>query len=356
MYAKWETEIYVITYVADNNSDGTASSDKKAYKESVTLKGVGFFIRDGYTQDGWSLTPDGEKAYAFGATYADNADLNLYPHWVKDPVVRHFGAVTITEYSDKTVAEIDGEYTGSDTVKIAKDIKVDEVVFNRKFEVGKMSTIMLPFSIDTSKVKGGTFYKFNRVVEENGVRKVKIGYVKTQNLGANTPYLVMPTAETLTFSGKVTFNTDVKPIEVLTNNSWEFVGTKAFKLFDEDPELGNIWGFAGKAQEGVKVGQFVRAGSDVKIKPLRAYLVEHQDVALAKSVGSSLNLVNRDLSNEIDVEIVDENDNVVATGTMDAATGVIRMNSWFDLNGRKLNTKPTTRGTYYYNGKRVIVK
>ena len=356
LFAKWETEVYVITYVADNNSDGTASSDKKAYKESITLKGAGFFIRDGYTQDGWSLTPDGEKAYAFGATYADNADLNLYPHWVKDPVVRHFGAVTITEYSDKTVAEIDGEYTGSGIVEIKKDIHVDQVVFNRKFSIGKMSTIMLPFSIDTSKVKGGTFYKFNRVVEENGVRKVKIGYVKTQNLGANTPYLVMPTAETLTFSGKVTFNTDVKPIEVLTNNSWEFVGTAAFKSFDEDPELGNIWGFAGKAQEGVKVGQFVRAGEQVTIKPLRAYLVEHQDVALTKSVGSSLNLVNRDLSNEIDVEIVDENDNVVATGTMNAATGVIRMNSWFDLNGRKLNTKPTTRGTYYYNGKRVIVK
>jgi hypothetical protein len=180
--------------------------------------------------------------------------------------------------------------------------------------------------------------------------------VKTQNLGANTPYLVMPTAETLTFSGKVTFNTDVKPIEVLTNNSWEFIGTRAYKLFDDDPELGDIWGFAGTAQEGVKVGQFVRAGSDVKIKPLRAYLVEHKNVALAKSAGESLNSASWIVSNELAVEIVDENDNVIATGKMDATTGEIRLNSWFDMNGRKLNAKPTTRGTYYYNGKRVIVK
>ena len=356
LFAKWETEVYVITYVAGNNSDGTASSDKKAYKESVTLKGAGFFTREGYTQNGWSLTPDGDKAYDFGATYADNADLNLYPHWVKDPVVRHFGAVTITEYSDKTVAVIDGEYTDPDTIEIKKDILVDQVVFNRKFTIGKMSTIMLPFSIDTSKVKGGTFYKFNRVAEENGVRKVKIGLVETQNLGANTPYLVMPTAETLTFSGKVTFNTDVKPIEVLTSNSWEFVGTRAFKLFDDDPELGDIWGFAGTAQEGVKVGQFVRAGSDVKIKPLRAYLVEHKNVALAKSAGESLNSASWIVSNELVVEIVDENDNVIATGKMDATTGEIRLNGWFDMNGRKLHAKPTTRGTFYYNGKRVIVK
>jgi hypothetical protein len=264
--------------------------------------------------------------------------------------------VTITEYSDKTVAKIDGDYTGPDTVRIENDIKVDEVVFNRNFEVGKMSTIMLPFSIDTSKVLGGTFYKFNRIAEENGVRKVKIGLVKTQQLGANTPYLIMPKEETLTFSGEVTFNTETAPIEQLVNNSWEFVGTTSFKSFDEDPELGNIWGFAGTAQEGVKVGQFVRAGSGVTIKPLRAYLVEHQNVALAKSASGSLNSMNWDVSYEIDVEIVDENDNVIASGKMNAVTGEIRMNSWFDLNGRKLNAKPTTRGTYYHNGKRVIVK
>ncbi len=268
----------------------------------------------------------------------------------------HYGAVTITEYPDKTVAEIDGEYTGSGIVEIKKDIHVDQVVFNRKFTIGKMSTIMLPFSIDTSKVQGGTFYKFNRIAEENGVRKVKIGLVKTQQLGANTPYLIMPKEETLTFSGEVTFNTETAPIEQLVNNSWEFVGTTSFKSFDEDPELGNIWGFAGTAQEGVKVGQFVRAGSGVTIKPLRAYLVEHQNVALAKSASGSLNSMNWDVSYEIDVEIVDENDNVIASGKMNAVTGEIRMNSWFDLNGRKLNAKPTTRGTYYHNGKRVIVK
>ena len=133
------------------------------------------------------------------------------------------------------------------------------------------------------------------------------------------------------------------------------MGTNAFKSFDDDPELGNIWGFAGQAQKGVNVGQFVRAGQNVTIKPLRAYLVEHKDVAFAKTAGKSFNSGNWGF-NEIDVEIIDENDNVIATGTLDTATDSIRVNNWYDLSGRKLNSKPTTRGTYYYNGKRVIVK
>ena len=356
LFAKWETEVYVITYVADNNSDGTASSDKKAYKESVTLKGAGFFTREGYTQNGWSLTPDGDKAYDFGATYADNADLNLYPHWVKDPVVRHFGAVTITEYSDKTVAVIDGEYTDPDTIEIKKDILVDQVVFNRKFTIGKMSTIMLPFSIDTSKVKGGKFYRFKRVDVVDGLRKVILGSVKTQQIGANTPYLVMPEASEITFEGKTTFNTETDPSETLVNNGWEFKGVYAYKIFGDETAEDDYYGFAGQEREGAKVGQFVKLSKGANAPALRAYLMHHQNSALAKSAGESLGSASWNVSYEIDVVVVDENDNVVETGKLNTLTGEVRMDRWFDLNGRKLNAKPTTRGTYYYNGKRVVVK
>ena len=360
--------------VVGNHLSGALTTSNNYYDEDLKLKGVGKGSETKNTNHKVELVNADDVACALNGgemldgycTVAspwsvgnDNIALNGYgAETISILTVKEtkYGAVTITEYSDKTVAEIDGEYAGSGIVEIKKDIHVDQVVFNRKFTIGKMSTIMLPFSIDTSKVKGGTFYKFNRIAEENGVRKVKIGLVKTQQLGANTPYLIMPKEETLTFSGEVTFNTETAPIEQLVNNSWEFVGTTSFKSFDEDPELGNIWGFAGTAQEGVKVGQFVRAGSGVTIKPLRAYLVEHQNVALAKSASGSLNSMNWDVSYEIDVEIVDENDNVIASGKMNVATGEIRMNSWFDLNGRKLNSKPTTRGTYYYNGKRVIVK
>ena len=85
---------------------------------------------------------------------------------------------------------------------------------------------------------------------------------------------------------------------------------------------------------------------------LNAYLVKHQSQGFAKTFGGSLNKNPA----EIDVEIVDENDNVIETGKMNPVTGEIRMDRWFDMKGRKLNAKPTTRGMYYHNGKRVIVE
>jgi hypothetical protein len=62
------------------------------------------------------------------------------------------------------------------------------------------------------------------------------------------------------------------------------------------------------------------------------------------------------LPDEINVVVQDEQGNVVEQGVMNTKTGEFRMDRWYDLQGRKLNGKPETRGTYYHNGKRVIVK
>lgn len=358
LYAKWEASFYTVSYLAGTNAFGTVSSDKKKHGASIKLKGEGIFTRKDYVQDGWSLTDGGDKVYCLNGSYSGNADLTLYPHWekAKNLVVTHYGAVTVFKYPKKTIAEMDGEYTDADAVTIENDIPVDQVVLNRDFKIGMMSTITLPFSIDTAKVKGGLFYKFNRVASENGVDKVKIARVKTEQLGANTPYLVMPTETNLTFKSGVTLNTTADPSEELTKGDWRFVGTYEYIEFNDHPDLGRIWGFAAQAQKGVKVGQFVKAGKDVKIKSLRAYLLDLRTNALAKSVGESLHSANWNTSNEIVVEIVDENDNVIQTGKLNTVTGEIHMDSWFDLNGRKLNAKPTTRGTYYHNGKREFIK
>ena len=63
-----------------------------------------------------------------------------------------------------------------------------------------------------------------------------------------------------------------------------------------------------------------------------------------------------DLPESMDVVIVDSEGKSIGGGTMNTVTGEIRMDRWFDLQGRKLNGKPTTKGTYYHNGKRVIIK
>ena len=233
---------------------------------------------------------------------------------------------------------------------------MDSVIFNRKFVIGTMSTIMLPFSVDTSKFEGGMIYRFKRVEVKKNVWTVKIGRIYTKNISANTPYLVLPTATDLTFNGAVTLNTSTQPSETLTYDNWEFKGAYAYKAFKDDPEFSHIYGFAGQARKGVRVGEFVKVGTGASIVSLRAYLISHETKALSKKqAGSKINY-NVTVSGEIHVDIVDENDNVVETGVLNTVTGELRMNGWFDVNGRRLNSTPTVRGNYYHNGKHVIIK
>ena len=116
-----------------------------------------------------------------------------------------------------------------------------------------------------------------------------------------------------------------------------------------------MYAFAGQNKDGAKVGQFKKIGTGVKAFPMQAYLVDHDGITLAKSATGSFGH-NISLPDVIDIEIEDENGIVVETGKLNTVAGEVRMDRWFDLKGRKLNSKPTVKGTYYKNGKKVIIK
>jgi hypothetical protein len=63
-----------------------------------------------------------------------------------------------------------------------------------------------------------------------------------------------------------------------------------------------------------------------------------------------------DLPDEIDVEIVNESDQPMAIGKFNTVTGEMKMDRWFDLNGKLLKGKPFTKGIYFHNGNKVLVK
>ena len=357
LYPAWDKVSFTITYAAGTGATGSVSSQKKYYDEGEMLAKAGGFTRNGYSQDGWAIQDGGEKVYGLGATYTENQNVTLYPHWVAGQVdVTYYGPVAIYKYAGsegKTIAVINGEYTGPEELKIPNDIAVDSVVLERKFFAGIMSTIMLPFSIDTANFKGGKVYKFYSVGIYNKTWTVKIKRPFDAKIQANMPYFVMPNETNLTFVGPLTLNTANAP-EAPSSNNWEYRGVYRYKVFGGDPDYGYTYGFAGAERNNKRVGQFVKAGAEAYINPLRAYLINHSK-ALAKSHGS-LNGYNSVISKEIHVEIVDENNNVVDSGTFNTVTGEIRMNGWFDVKGRRLKAKPTARGNYYHNGKLVIVK
>ena len=84
LYAKWEIKTFTVTYMAGEFALEIVEPDVKAYGDTIKLKEASF-TRYGYLQDGWSTKDGGKKKYDLGAEYAADADVALFPHWVKDP-------------------------------------------------------------------------------------------------------------------------------------------------------------------------------------------------------------------------------------------------------------------------------
>ena len=270
-----------------------------------------------------------------------------------------YGALTVNEKNSVKTAVIDGNYTGSEVIDVSGVI-VSSVTFDRQFAVGARSTIMLPFSISVDRVHGGAFYEFAEMSKVDGKWQVGIREVKNgATLVANKPYIFIASESSLTFDvsaeSSVTLNTS--EMQSVTISSWTFAGTYEYLVVGDMADYGRVYGFSGEAKDGVSVGTFVKGGAGATIKPMRAYLV-YNDVgnSAGKTAGSGFGVGAFDLPDEVDVVILDEQGNATERGILDVRTGVIRSGNWYDLQGRRLNSKPTVQGTYYHNGKHLIVK
>ena len=150
-----------------------------------------------------------------------------------------------------------------------------------------------------------------------------------------------------------------------TFGRWEFTGTYSYKAWETgDPELGYVYGFAAKEKEvdgkQIQVGQFVKGKAGAYIRPLRAYLIYSPKKVLTKKSADDTDavLTADELPSTIDVIFLDENGETSAIHSLNTYTGEFSnsVTGWYDMKGRKLDKKPTVRGNYFYNGKKVTVK
>lgn len=356
-------KIYKITYVGTDKSycDSLYTVD-----DNVTLRKPA--DSTGYIFGGWFTNANFEGDAVTGIAKGSTGDTTFYAKWIPESVETKYGAITVTETNSKVDGEIvttrtaviNGNYGGdrtpnpeeADTVEIASDIVVNSVTLDRSFNVNKISTLYIPFEIDTANVKNATVYKFKKVVKEDDRWKFKVA--KAGKVMPNTPYVVLPSASQVTFdiAESVTLNTTTEGEET-TSGAWEFKGLYNYTKFvmdDENP----IYVFANQECSGAKLGEFVKTTEGAWSNPMRAYLVYHKGTALAKSALGDQNSFL--LPSELDIEIEDENGVVVQTGKLNTVTGEVRMDRWFDLKGRNLNSKPTAKGTYYKNGKKTIIR
>lgn len=290
-----------------------------------------------------------------------------------------YGALTITREDDGLIAAFDGTALG--TIAVTYDIKVNAVTFNRTFTPGTASTVMLPFTLNAGgqtgqTQKGGRLYKFTGVEKVDGQWQAKM--TETATLHANTPYLFMPNSTLIdghmTFDlngGTVTLNTTTEGVSSVgesVKDDWEFLGSYAERHWYDgsDPshpaenadEIGKVYGFAANkatATDGITelaAGRFDILGSGAWLRPLRCYL-KYKGEGNPLATTARNRAAAEELPKTISVILVS------ATGTP-TEIGIFTLghetDNWYTLDGRKLNGKPTKKGLYMVNNKKVVIK
>ena len=332
-------ESHTITYNA-NGGEGSVDVLPKYTGLDRTLSDGTGLSREGYTFAGWATSAEGAVAYTAGATYTANADVTLYAQWTQN-------TATLTDRNDLSALSA---YAG----------KTCTVTYTRSFTADKPSTVCLPFAY-TKKTGDGSFYAFS------GIEKVGSEYIATMTepgtstLTANTPYLYKAaTTGDADFSGTYAIPASITAGST-TSGDWTFKGTYSTIKWTTVPT--GIYGFSAQdANDGITQGLFVKVGSYVRIKPMRAYLQYNgsdSQFANAPSLTRAAATTSDDtLPEAIGVRLISSNGEVTAIGTLYTRTGEVSFDSeaWYTLDGKRLNAKPNTKGIYVNNGKKVVIK
>ena len=293
------------------------------------------------------------------------------------------------ERADVTINGTNNQGTGVNLVgvNITEEVgNIKSVTYNRPFNTAQAATVILPFNYDCNGNEGGKFYGFKEVVYNEGLHKwvctmQEPGEEGTNNvtsLTANTPYVFMPndatpSDPTMAFPNIVSMTGGVVTLQTTTANdglyggattdaAWKFHGSYKGKSW---AVASNDYGFAARSgtEAGgaatVDAGQFVRFTTNAFIKPMRCYLsyVGTEAPAPARGLTRSAAATD-DLPQSITVRLVSRSGETTAIGEIDTKTGKMTFDSeaWYTLDGVRLSGKPSRKGIYINNGRKIVIK
>ena len=291
------------------------------------------------------------KGYENGFLYNGN----YYTPKYGDAVVEY----RFNDWNERADVTINGTGNNLVGVNITEDVgKVSSVTYNRTFSSGKAATVILPFSYicnGSEGSEGGKFYGFKEVTYDYDQHiwvctMQEPGNTAVTELTANTPYLFMPNATTMTFPNISSMTGGVVTLLPTTANdgvyggattdaAWNFHGSYKGKTWTV---ASNDYGFA--AQSGteaggaatVEAGQFVRFTMGAFIKPMRCYLSYVGTSAPAPARGLTRAAATDDLPQSITVRLVSRSGETTAIGEIDTKTGKM---TFYINNGRKVVIK-----------------
>ena len=250
------------------------------------------------------------------------------------------------EYYDE-VTLTDGQAITALNTHAGKEIWVS---YTRSFTEGTASTVCLPFAYNRKADE--KFYTFTGITKSSSEYVADMTEEAGATLTANTPYLFMPSATgDVDFGGAYTIPATLTAGST-TSNGWTFKGT--YEPIEWTTAPTGIYGFsASDANDGITQGQFVKAGEYVRIQPMRCYL-ENEGFAGARGAKREA----EPLPETIKVRLIGANGEVTGIGSLLTKTGEVTLDggTWYSLDGRRIAGKPTAKGVYVNNGKKVIIK
>ena len=301
---------------------------------------------------------------------------NYYTPKYGDVVVEYI----VSNNSEHAYVTINGEGNNLVGVNITEEVgNIKSVTYERTFSSGVAATVILPFNYICNGYEGGKFYGFKEVTYDDDqhiwvctmVEPGEEGSNNATSLTANTPYLFMPSDTKMEFPNISSMTGGVVTLQTTTANDglyggattdydWNFYGTyvkKTWTSSDSDKDYG-FAATSGTAVHGEEVvaGQFVRLATGAWMNPMRCYLSYVGTSEPAPARGLTRGVATDDLPQSITVRLVSRNGDVEAIGTLNMDTGEMSFEGWYTLDGVRLDGKPSTKGIYINNGRKVVIK
>lgn len=206
------------------------------------------------------------------------------------------------------------------------------VTLSRLFEANNWYTICLPFALTAEKLQTA-FGENVKVGDFSGYTvsgsAIGVNFTTVTAMAANHPYIIKVTdanVENPTFNG-----VDIVDGTPVNNKGTDATANiKAMIGVYAETTLENNWLY-------IRGNKFKYSNGTSKVRPYRAYF-RFRDFT--------------DAMHSRSIIIVEDG----ATGIRLVDGAQADGGDWYDLSGRKLSGKPTSKGVYIQNGKKVVIK
>jgi hypothetical protein len=239
------------------------------------------------------------------------------------------------------------------------------IALKRTFPKGKKQTVCLPFD-PTELLNHGKVWQFTGISEEGGVKKAVMTEITSGSLSANTPYIFEATSDvwSMTFGG-VAVNISNDPKTAPDGQNFVFHGTYEQKIWEktsDEVQNGTIYGFMMEDNGDHLVGQFVRASKRTSLRPFSCWL-EYAGELTGTQTAARRKVSAEELPDVIEIEWLSAEDasgmGIVDIKSDSHDSGIANSperQGWYSLDGRRLAGKPSAKGMYINNGKKIVIK